>query len=105
MAGDVDLSHARRLELLEASLAGESCVVVDASALQFCDTTFLRFLLHLKEQPNKADRDGVRLAAPSQTLERILHVTGLYKMFPRYPSVGSATADVGDVRRYEPLAV
>jgi anti-anti-sigma factor len=105
IAGDMDLSQAPRLTLLEADLASESCVVVDASGLKFCDTTFLRFLMHLKAQPNKTERHGVRLAAPSATLERILRVTGLHKMFPRYPSVGSAIADVGTVHQWEAVAV
>lgn len=81
ISGDVGLSDEAALKRIEASVRAAPQIAVDVGELKYADTTFLRFLLRLKSQPNKTARDAIRLVRASRRLQRLLEVTGLLRAF------------------------
>lgn len=84
--GEVDISCAPLLKRLEQCLSGRKPIVVDVAGLRYADTTFLRFLLHLRQPaPDAAKRRCVRLIGVTQNLQRVLEITGLIRIFEVTP--------------------
>ena len=83
LAGEIDLYTAPRLqsELAAALASGDPArLVVDMSAVEFCDSTGMNVLLaaHRRVQEQGGD---LELAAPRATVRKILQVTGLETVF------------------------
>jgi anti-sigma B factor antagonist len=83
LAGEIDLYTAPRLQ---AELAGvflpadPATIVVDLSAVDFCDSTGMNVLLAAHRLA--AEQGGeLILAAPRPALRKILEVTGLQSVF------------------------
>jgi anti-anti-sigma factor len=82
IAGEIDISCAPLLKRLERCLKGRDSVIVDVAGVRYADTTFLRFLLRLRQGgPNAASRRRVRLIGVTQNLRRVLEITGLVRVF------------------------
>jgi anti-anti-sigma regulatory factor len=59
--------------------------VIDVKDLDYVDTTFLRFLLSVKHQPNKGAWESIAIRHAGRHLRRLLEVTGLIKVFKVEP--------------------
>ncbi len=81
ISGDVDLTSAPALAELERALVPASSVVLDVADMEYADTSFLRFLLRLKEHENKTERAAITLVRVSRRLRRVLEITGLHRLF------------------------
>jgi anti-sigma B factor antagonist len=83
LAGEIDLYTAPRLQTeLTRALAdtGSAQIIVDMSAVEFCDSTGMNVLLAAHRLA--AERGGdLALAAPRPPVRKILEVTGLYSVF------------------------
>ncbi|MBB6348127.1 STAS domain-containing protein [Nonomuraea muscovyensis] len=78
VSGDIDIftSHALRTRLLNALPYGSGRLVVDLSAVAFCDASGLGVLVGIQ---HRASRRGVAFAlrGPRPQLRKLLRVTGL----------------------------
>ena len=81
MSGCADLVAAKELERLERQLRATSDIVINVAALEFADTTFLRFLIRLRSRAHGRDHANVKLTGVTRRLQRILEVTGLSRLF------------------------
>jgi anti-anti-sigma regulatory factor len=77
IAGCADLESAPRLAELAAELHSYRSVVLEVSALDVGDATFLRFLLGLREP----GRRTVRVLGARAQLKRLFEATGLGGLF------------------------
>jgi anti-sigma B factor antagonist len=88
-----DLS-AQRLDELRRTLAqAESAdvAVLDVSAVEYVDSTVLTAFVLLHRRMREAGRLGtVRIAAPNDSVRRILEICHLDKLFEIYKSLGEA---------------
>ena len=88
LAGEIDLYTAPKLqsELTSALAAGKSShIVVDMSAVEFCDSTGMNVLLSCLRQVR--ERGGeLELAAPRPAVMKILQVTALDSVFTIVPA-------------------
>jgi anti-sigma B factor antagonist len=83
LAGEIDLYTAPRLqsELTRAlSAADPAQIVVDMSAVDFCDSTGMNVLLAAHRLASERG-GGLVLAAPRASVRKILEVTGLHSVF------------------------
>jgi anti-sigma B factor antagonist len=83
LGGEIDLYTAPRLHgELVAVLSGDSPVqvVVDLSAVEFCDSTGMNVLLAAHRRAREQGGD-LELAAPRPAIRKVLHVTGLESVF------------------------
>lgn len=85
MFGSADLAAAPALKHLEDLLSKESDIVMDVAALEYADSTFLRFLLRVRSGGNSGKEVSLKLTGVSPRIERMLNVTGLSRLF-RYPA-------------------
>jgi anti-sigma B factor antagonist len=96
IAGDLDLATAAQLTAEAVSLidAGAHDVIVDAQALQFCDSSGLSAFVRIA---NRLESASGRLAIlrPTANLRRILEVTGLVDAFVVVDDVPEAVAQFG----------
>ncbi|MFF3215556.1 STAS domain-containing protein [Streptomyces sp. NPDC002886] len=90
----VQLREAGEKELAGGRQAGPP-VVVDCSALTFCDSTGIGALVQL-HQWLSADGRVLRLAAVPATTTRLFKITGLDKLFTLYPDATQALAADSD---------
>jgi anti-sigma B factor antagonist len=91
--GEIDLYTAPRLKEHFGELfdGGRAQVVVNLEGVEFLDSTGLGVLIGALRRCR--ERDGVlALAAPRETVQKVLRVTGLDKVFPVHNSVDEATA-------------
>ncbi|WP_083983770.1 STAS domain-containing protein [Actinomadura hibisca] len=95
VTGEIDLRTADtlRARLVELHAAGFRTLVVDFAGVPFCDATGLGALVavhnHLAEQGGE-----IRLARVRPAQRRLLHITGLYRLFPVEDEPGSAPGGV-----------
>lgn len=88
IAGEIDLYTAPRLqsEFTRLLQDGPNRVVIDMSAVEFCDSTGMNVLLsalkRIKEQGGALD-----VAAPRPAVRKILQVTGLDSVFTVHDEV------------------
>ncbi|MCX5409334.1 STAS domain-containing protein [Streptomyces sp. NBC_00335] len=93
LAGELDHDTAEPLrEALEAARAdGGRRLLVDVTALAFCDSTGLNVLLHnrlaARETGGTLELIGLR-----KPVARMFHVTGADGLFPQHPDVQAALA-------------
>lgn len=84
LAGEIDLYTAPRLQSeLSAALSaadGPAWLVVDMSAVDFCDSTGMNVLLAAFRQAQERG-GGLSLLAPRPSVRKILEVTGLNSVF------------------------
>lgn len=90
LSGDIDLASSGTLSLLEKKLHGRENIVFDVRGLQHVDTTFLRFLVRLREHAVNEEFTAVELIGVKPNLRRILEITGLARMF----ALQRATTDI-----------
>lgn len=86
LAGEIDLYTAPRLQsALGSALGAEGPVriVVDMSAVEFCDSTGMNVLLAAYRQASEQGGE-LALAAPRPSVRKILEVTGLEAVFTIY---------------------
>ena len=83
LAGEIDLYTAPRLQSELSSVlpaAGPGMILVDMSAVDFCDSTGMNVLLAAHRLAAERGNELV-LAAPRPALRKILEVTGLQSVF------------------------
>lgn len=81
ISGEVDMSDAENLKRIEREVGDRPNIIVNAEGLRYVDTTFLRFLLRLREHKNSTQRRSVRVVGASRGLRRVLEITGLSRYF------------------------
>ena len=82
VAGEIDLYTAPRLQsqLTTALSSSPARLVVDMSAVDFCDSTGINVLLRAHRQAR--ERGGeLQLAGPGSATRKVLQVTGLESVF------------------------
>jgi len=93
LAGEIDLYTAPRLqsELTSAlSASKQAQIVVDMSAVEFCDSTGMNVLLAAHRAAT--ERGGeLTLAAPRPSVRKILEVTGLQSVFTIHDDLPAVT--------------
>ncbi|MFB7616890.1 STAS domain-containing protein [Kitasatospora sp. NPDC056181] len=96
LAGEVDQDRRRALEhaLARAVADRPTRLVVDMSALAFCDSTIVNALLGIRGSATAAGIELV-LAAPPAQARRLLEITSVDEVFALYGSVGAAVAGTG----------
>lgn len=89
--GDMDYQTARFLlaRLGEEITTGRSCVVLDLSAVSFCDSAGLNVLLWARRQVEEAGSVLV-LACVPPSLRRVLSMTGVDSVLRVYDTVAEA---------------
>jgi anti-sigma B factor antagonist len=96
VAGDLDLASATTLVEQASDLidAGAHDIIVDATALAFCDSSGLGAFVRIA---NRLRPGGGRLAiaGPSLIVRRVLEVSGLVEAFVITDDVGAAVAQLG----------
>jgi anti-sigma B factor antagonist len=93
LAGEIDLYTAPRLqaELTAALAAAKSAqIVVDMSAVEFCDSTGMNVLLAAHRLATEKGGD-LTLAAPRPPVRKILEVTGLQSVFTIHDDLAAVT--------------
>jgi len=84
--GEVDLHTAPKVEhAIERAARSNGAVVLDMSGVAFMDSTALSALVRAKDSLQEQGT-SLRLAAPSQAVERIFSVTGFQDYFEIFPS-------------------
>ncbi|MBG0819702.1 STAS domain-containing protein [Planomonospora sp. ID91781] len=86
---DVATAPALRRRLLNALQHSTDLLVLDLSAVSFCDASGLTVLIDVRQRAT-ASGITVRLAAPRPPVARLLHVTGLDHAFAVHPTLSSA---------------
>lgn len=81
LSGDIDLTWASELKRLEKQLLNQDFLVIDLSGVTYFDTTFLRFLRGLKNQPNRSIRSSIKLVGFNHKFRRIIELTGFAELF------------------------
>ncbi|WP_079134047.1 STAS domain-containing protein [Streptomyces sp. EN23] len=83
--GEFDLDSLPPLQArIDTVLADHAGVIIDASGITFADSMFIRLLLTTHQ------RTDLRIAAPSETIERLLAVVGADAFLRVYPTVEQA---------------
>jgi anti-anti-sigma factor len=81
ISGDVDVFSDEALKRIERQVEATPNVVIDVENMRYVDTAFLRFLLRVRQQPNKGTRTSVRIVHATPQLRRVMDVTGLSRVF------------------------
>jgi anti-anti-sigma factor len=97
---DVDTAPALRTAFDELAAQGVARIIVDLSALEFCDSIGLSTFV--VGHTRCADQAGwLRLAAPTTFLVRLLSVVGVADAVPMYTTVeGARRGDQSDLVDY-----
>ena len=93
LAGEIDLYTAPKLqsELTAALAAGKPAqLVVDMSAVEFCDSTGMNVLLAAHRLATERG-GGLTLAAPRAPVRKVLEVTGLESVFTIHDDLAAVT--------------
>jgi anti-sigma B factor antagonist len=85
-----------RTALLESAAHGPGTLVVDLTRTQFCDTAGLHALVAARKRA-QAEGGDILLVRPGAAVLRILAITGLDRVFPSFPSLDEALAQVPGV--------
>jgi anti-anti-sigma factor len=78
-----------RTQLAALVAAGRSRLILDLTALVFCDSTGIGTLVRGNNDCHSVD-GYLRLAAPNRNVARVLSVVGLLDTFPTYRTVEAA---------------
>jgi len=100
---EIDLANAElvRQDLLSVVVQGATRVIADMTATTFCDSAGITALVRVVQQAT-AHGTGLRLAARSPAVTRVLALTGVDRLIDVYPSVAAALAGSGDDVAVEP---
>ncbi|WEH13672.1 STAS domain-containing protein [Streptomyces sp. VNUA24] len=92
IGGELDHTSAPELRALLTTLTLQSGrrLVLDLSAMEFCDSSGITALLAARSDALAAGADIALAAVPPHTL-RVLRIVGLDQIFPIHPGVDSAT--------------
>ena len=103
LPAEIDLSNAElvRQDLLSVMAQGATRVIADMTATTFCDSAGIAALVRVVQQAT-AHGSGLRLAASTPPVARVLALTGVDKLIEVYPSVAAAMADPGGQVASEP---
>ena len=91
--GEVDLHTAPKVQYaIDRGTNGVGAVVVDLGGITFMDSTALSMFMRAKDQ---LDEQGIelRLAGPSEAVQRIFGVTGFGEYFSIFPSREAAVSN------------
>ncbi len=88
---DIATSPSVRAVLLEETEKGKHDVIVDLSLLEFLDSTGLGALIGAQRRALEQQSE-VRLVVSDGPIARLLHITGLVRVFGVYPSLEAALA-------------
>jgi anti-sigma B factor antagonist len=90
---EIDIANAAglRTALLESAEQGRGTLVVDMTRTQFCDTAGLHALVRAHKRA-RAEGGELRLVVTADAVLRILAVTGLDSVMPRFTSLEEALA-------------
>ncbi|MGD1169543.1 STAS domain-containing protein [Mycobacterium seoulense] len=96
VSGEIDLVTAPALEQAIGAVVAESptALVIDLSAVEFLGSVGLKILAATFEKLGKAQGYGVVARGPAT--RRPIHLTGLDKTFPLYPTLDDALTAVRD---------
>jgi anti-sigma B factor antagonist len=91
VGGDLDLGTAPELfDTLTGLIdAGRRSIVVDLAGVDFCDSSGLGVLVRVRNRLTQL-HGAVVVARPTETVQRVLEVSGLVEAFGAYPSVEAA---------------
>ena len=91
--GEIDLHSAPKVQhAVERGANDVEAVVIDMGDITFMDSTALSMLMRAKD--DLAERSiSLRLANPSEPVERLFGVTGFGEYFEVFPSREAATAN------------
>ena len=94
MVGELDLSTAPRLcvALDAARRGGARRVLVDLSAVEFCDSSGLRSLVGERMEMEAAGGRLAVVCAPDGPVARLFELTGAHEMLSIHPSADAARA-------------
>ena len=102
--GEIDAANVAglRAALLDAAAHGKRTLVVDMSRTQFCDSSGLNVLVRAHQ---RAQTDGgeVLLVISAAAVLRILALTGIDRLIPRFTSLREALAQTPDPSTHPPL--
>jgi anti-anti-sigma factor len=100
---EIDLSNAElmRQDLLSVVAEGATGVIADMTGTTFCDSAGIAALVRVVQQAT-AHGSGLRLAASTPAVTRVLTLTGVDKLIEVYPGVAAAMADPGGEVAAEP---
>jgi anti-sigma B factor antagonist len=99
LTGSLDVATSPRLkeELLNASARNQNDMIIDLTRVDFLDSTGLGALMGAHRRA--AEKGGrVSLIVSDGPISRLLHITGLARVFPVYPSIGDALAAISGVQ-------
>jgi anti-sigma B factor antagonist len=88
---EVDITNAAGLQaaLLDAAGNSHRHLVVDMTRTRFCDSSGIHALATAHQRARREDRQ-LLLAASSPAVLRILELTGIDQLIPRFPSLPEA---------------
>jgi anti-sigma B factor antagonist len=92
--GEIDVTTVDQLRqvLVEAASSGHPTIVVDMTSTTFCDSSGLHALL-IAHRRAVSEGGELRLAMPpGNPVNRIMTLTGLGGIMPRFPSLNEALA-------------
>jgi anti-sigma B factor antagonist len=92
---EIDVTNAAglRAALAQAAGNGPGTLVVDLTRTQFCDSAGMHALVDAHKRA-RAEGGQVLLAVSGAAVPRILEITGIDRVLPRYDSVAEALACV-----------
>lgn len=97
VSGEVELAHARRLEVALIQHTGlETPLVLDLTGVQFLDSAGLYVVLRTHHEFRQAGRRLI--AVPSPVVMRVFELAGVQHVLPTCPSVADALAVLSDMR-------
>ncbi|GII60771.1 anti-sigma factor antagonist [Sphaerisporangium krabiense] len=93
VAGDLDHHTTRRLRAVldELTLAAGDALVIDLSALTFCDSTGISILIAAHQRAQQAGA-ALGLAAMDSDIAHIFQIMGLDRLFSFYDTTDKAIA-------------
>jgi anti-sigma B factor antagonist len=96
LPGEVDLSNAdqMRQDLLAVAAQGASLLIADMTATTFCDSAGVTALVRTARKLSEGGT-GLRVAASTPAVTRVLAITGVDRLIEVYPSVAAAMANSG----------
>lgn len=96
VSGEIDLVTAPALEQAISAVVADTptALIIDLSAVEFLGSVGLKILAATYEKLDKQTGFGVVARGPAT--RRPIHLTGLDKTFPLYPTLDDALTGVGD---------
>jgi anti-anti-sigma factor len=93
---EVDLSNADQMQqdLLAVAAQDASLLIADMTATTFCDSAGLTALVRTARKLSGGGT-GLRVAASTPAVTRVLAITGVDRLIEVYPSVAAAMANSG----------